>query len=72
MNVFHIFRISFKFSAFFRSKISVSRSTFKNSSKLKSKAHASRVKAKDIDLQETFSIIIKEGFAVSEYSLRLF
>ena len=72
MNAFYIFKISFKFSTSFRSKISASRSASKNSSKSKSKVYASRVKAKNIDLHETFSIIIKEDFAVNRYSLRSF
>ena len=70
MNVFHIFRFSFKFSTSFKLKVSASCSTFKVLSK--SKAHVSRIKIKNIDLHKTFSIIIKEGFAMSGYSFRLF
>ena len=70
MNAFHIFRTSFKFSALFRSKISTSHPVSKSLSK--SKTHASKVKTKDINLHETFPIIIKESFTVNEYSLRSF
>ena len=70
ISAFHIFRAFFKFSALFRSRVFASRSDFKNSSK--SKTHASKVKAKNIDLHETFSIIIKKNFAINEYSLRSF
>ena len=70
MSAFHIFRTSSKFSAFFRSRVSASRSTFKSSSK--SKTYALRIKAKDTDLHKAFPIIIKEGFAMNEYLLRSF
>ena len=81
MSVFYIFEASFKFLTLFKSKasiyrfkrisiprserISASRSIFKNSSK--SKAYILKVKAKDVNLHELFSIIIKRNLAMSEY-----
>ena len=72
MSAFHIFRVSFKFSALFRWKISVFRFAFKSSSKSKSKAHVLKVKTKDTDLHKAFSIIIKEDFTMSEDSITSF